>query len=138
MWTCITTLLQINICENLDTNYVAKIEPIMVVTVEICSDKKCLNKVLKVYKIYWLQVQVKRRRFINDFKLGVKNLISTYINTKMCVCVSVYSRFLGHFVTDWETLRYKVCFCFRKCSKTIKKILKSYFSQSYYNFSIFL
>ena len=42
-------------------------------------------------------------------------LISTYINTKMCVCVFV----LGHFETDWDTRWHKVAFFPWKGSITI-------------------
>ena len=28
------------------------------------------------------------------------------------VCLSLFSRFFGHFVTDWETLWHKASFCF--------------------------
>ena len=39
-----------------------------------------------------------------------KDGISTYINTK-CVCVCLCLRvFLGHFVTDWETIWHTVPF----------------------------
>ena len=67
-------------------------------------------------------------------------LISTYVNTKMCVCVSVCVSvrvFLGHLESDWDTLWHKVSFRPRMSSKT-KKIKKSYFPQSYCPFSIFL
>ena len=38
--------------------------------------------------------------------------ISTYINTKMSVCVFVcaYTFFLGHFETGWDTLWHKLSF----------------------------
>ena len=40
-----------------------------------------------------------------DKRLEPENwTISTYINTKMFVCLFVCYRFLGHFETDWETL----------------------------------
>ena len=44
--------------------------------------------------------------------------ISTYINTKMCVCLSVCV-FLGHLESDGDTLWHKVSFWSRKGSKTI-------------------
>ena len=54
--------------------------------------------------------------FLSDF------FISTYINTKMFVCLSVclfVHVFLGHFETDWETLCHKLAYCSWECSKTI-------------------
>ena len=53
--------------------------------------------------------------------------IYLYNYETLCVCVSVCSHFLGHFVTDWETLWYKVSFTFRNGSKTIKFQKKLFF-----------
>jgi len=49
--------------------------------------------------------------------------ISTYINTKMSVCLSVclcIRVFLGHLESDWDTLWHKRAFRPRNGSKTIK------------------
>ena len=46
------------------------------------------------------------------------NLISTYINTKMCVCLW-FRVFLGHLESYWDTLWHKCALWPRKCSKTI-------------------
>ena len=45
------------------------------------------------------------------------DVISTYINTKMCVCFRV---FLGHLESDWDTLWHKWALMPRNGSKTIK------------------
>ena len=65
--------------------------------------------------------------------------ISTYINTKMFVCLSVclfVHVFLGHFETDWDIIWYKDACCFGKGSKTI--IFNKVFLKSYYPVSSFL
>ena len=59
-----------------------------------------------------------------------------YENVCLCVCLC-FRVFLGHFVTDWETLWHKVALCFRKCSKTIK-FQKKLFSAELLPFFLFL
>ena len=59
-------------------------------------------------------------------------IIPTYINTKMCVCLSVcvcFRVFLDHFETDWESLWHKAAFCFWPGSKTIIFFLKLFFAE---------
>ena len=64
--------------------------------------------------------------------------ISTYINTKMCLCVCVSVRvFLGHLGSDWDTLWYKCALMPRNGSKTIK-FQKKFFPQSYCPLSVLL
>ena len=75
-------------------------------------------------------------RFIFSLFMLKRRWISTYINTKMSVCLSVHV-FLGHFETDWETLWHIIAFCSWECSKKII-FLKYYFLKSYCPFSIFL
>ena len=59
-------------------------------------------------------------------------LISSYINTKMFLCLSVclfVHIFLGHFETDSDTLWHKVSFRPRMSSKTIKFQKKKFFAE---------
>ena len=66
--------------------------------------------------------------------------ISTYINTKMSVCLFVcllFHVFLGHFETDWETLWHKLAFSSWECSKTII-FFKMLFFKELLPFFIFL
>ena len=50
-------------------------------------------------------------RYRTIFPLLLLIIISTYINTKMCLCVCVcVSVFLGHLEADWDTLWNKSTF----------------------------
>ena len=87
---------------------------LMLLPTTLIKADNSLSLMIELYRSYLHRINMNSKFCI----LVGHSWISTYINTKMSVCLSVHV-FLGHFETDWETLCHKLAFCSRECSKTI-------------------